>query len=138
MNDQIETIYQQLDRLIKDIDYEHFDREEYKHLIKEFNKLSLIVERYAKIQLCRFLCSFFFTAFYVYALGLCCRILMYERDYVLVITIILSLAVTLISGCLAYLQWYLYTHTRENCKYIKQLRISFNYGKHRRTGQSNS
>lgn len=141
MNDPLERAYKELDDLINDITkakYAHANTETYDCLIKKFNECDFIVKRYAKIHLRQFICSSLLLALNVYAIGLGCRVLMSEHCYVLALSTIFNLIVALMIGRITYLQWHLYRHTRESCKYIKQLRISFNYGDHKRTGQSNS
>ena len=137
MSNQLERAYRQLDDLVEALrkaQYPHADTKTHDCLMNKFNECSVIVKQYARIYLWRFMWSSLLMAFNVYSIGLGCRVLLHEKCYVLGLSTMFNLIVALMLGRIAYLSWYLYRHTKENCKYIEQLKISFNYGDHKRTG----
>lgn len=137
MSNHLERVYRQLDDLVEALSkaqYPYADTKTHDCLMKKFNECSVIVKQYARTYLWRFMWSSLLMAFNVYAIGLGCRVLLNEQCYVLVLSTIFNLIVALMLGRISYLSWYLYRHTIESCKRIKQLSISFNYGDHKRTG----
>lgn len=138
MNEQVEISYQQIDKLPKDLNREsnkHIDGVSYAHLIKKFDAASLAIKRYTNMCLFRLLGTLVILFINVYSVGFGFRVFLEEKCYILLFSTLFNLIVALMLGMLSYLQWTYYRYAKDNYRFIKQSRISFNYGDDRRTGK---